>query len=132
MSALSSRPTSSPRSIPGTTSANRKKHGRRRAHGLDDAAAVAPGDLSPLHAAVDASAGDRPCPGAALGDRLPAVLSPVLLLHPRIARAADRAADGDASGVVCRPPRLLSRHYDLCLARRRRLSRQSGGRAPCP
>src|SRR5436305_14361292 len=102
MSASSSSPTSSPRSIPATTSGNRKKHGRRRAHGLDDAAAVAPGDLSPLHTAINASAGDRPCSGAALGGRLRAVLSSVLLLHPRIALAADRAADGAASGVVCR------------------------------
>src|SRR5947208_15245623 len=92
MSASSSRPPSSPRSIPATTSGNRKKHGRRRANGLDDAAAVAPGDLSPLHTAIDASAGDRPCSGAALGGRLPAVLSSVLLLHPRIAREIGRAS----------------------------------------
>src|SRR5205085_9125659 len=129
MSASSSRPTSSPRSSTATTSGNRKKHGRRRAHGLDDAAAVAPSDLSPLHTAIDASAGGWPCSGAALGGRLPAVLSSVLLLHPRIARAADRAADGDASGLVCRQPRLLSRHHDFWLADCRFLYRQRRGRA---
>src|SRR5213079_431399 len=102
MSASSSRPTSSPRSIPAITSGNRKKHGRRRAHGLDDAAPVAAGDLYPLYAAADAGASDRPRSGPALGRGLPAVLSSVLLLYPRAARAADRTADGGASGDVCR------------------------------
>src|ERR1051325_806254 len=118
MSASSLRPTSSPRSIPAITSGNRRKHGRRRADGLDDAALMAAGALSPIHAAIYGGGGNRACSGAALGGRLPAVLPPVLLLHPRIARAADRAANRDASGPVCRQPRLLSRHHDLRLADR--------------
>src|SRR5438270_7179882 len=100
MSASSSRPTSSPRSIPATTSGNRKKHGRRRAHGLDDAAAVAAGDLSRLHAAADAGTDRGADLAAALGGDLPAVLSPLVLPHPRSQSAADRAPDSNASGAV--------------------------------
>src|SRR5437762_6835920 len=98
MSASSSRPTSSPRSIPAITNGNRKKHGRRRAHGLDDAAAVAADDLSRLHAVADAGAGDRTDVAAALGCDLSALLSPLVLPHPGAAGAADRTADGGPAG----------------------------------
>src|ERR1043166_3999340 len=123
-----SRPTWSRKNIPAITSGNRKKHGRRRAHGLDDAAAVAADDLSRLHAAADAGAGDRADVAAALGRELSALLSPLVLPHSGSASAADRPTDGSASGVVRRQSCFLSRYHDLQLADRRLLRREARGR----
>src|SRR5207302_4891017 len=111
MSASWSRPTWSRKNIRAITSGNRKRHGRRRAHGLDDAAAVAADDLSRFYAAADAGAGDRADVAAALGRDLSALLSPMVLPHPGSAGAADRPADRGASGAVCRQSRLLSRYH---------------------
>src|SRR5438067_13724014 len=128
MSASWSKPTSSRKNIPAITSGNRKKHGRRRAHGLDDAAAVAAGDLFRLHAAADAGAGRRADIAAVLGRDLSAVLSPLVLPHSRSQSAADRASDGNASGAVRRQSHLLSRYNDLRVADRWLVYCQTRGR----
>src|SRR5712691_8641536 len=107
MSASWSRPISSPKSIRAITSANRKKHGRRRAHGLAGAQGMAPRGLPRLHPPFDAGTGVRPPISAALDGELPAVLSPAVLPHSGIAGAPDRASDRNPSGVVCRQPHLL-------------------------
>src|SRR5215472_11343205 len=129
MSASSSRPILSPKNIPAITSGSRKKHGQRRAHGLDGAAPVAARRLSRLHAVADARAGRRPAPWPALGHNVPALLPSLLLLHSRAARATHWAADGNAPGAVRRQSRLLSRHHDLRLADRRLVHRQERSRA---
>src|SRR5437762_1561164 len=128
MSASWSRPISSPKSIPGITSGNRKKHGRRRAHGLTDAAGVAAGGLSRLDLPVDAGPSLRRGVAAAVDGDLPALLPPPVLPHPRFAGAPDRAPDAGPPGVVCRQSHLLSRHRGFRVADRRLVHRQEGGR----
>src|SRR3954453_8525847 len=102
MSSSWSRPIWAGKNIPAITSGNRKRHGRRRAHGLDDAAAMAADDLSRLSAAADAGTGDRGDFAAGLGRDLSAFLSPLVLPHPGSAGAADRPANRGASGIVRR------------------------------
>src|SRR5690349_19247331 len=128
MSVSWSRPTWSRKNIPAITSGNQKKHGRRRAHGLNGAAAVAADNLPRLHAVADAGAGNRTDIAAALGRDLSALLSSLVLPHPRSAGAADRPADGGSSDPVRRQSRILSGHHDLQLADCRLLRREARGR----
>src|SRR5207237_760623 len=54
-------------------------------------------------------AGDAP-----LVDRgIPVFLSSLVLPHPRLAGAPDRPAGRHPAGIVCRQPRLLSRHHRI-------------------
>src|ERR1051326_3948695 len=100
MSASSSRPISSPKNTRGTTSANRKRHGRRSAARLADPAGVAADDLSRLDGAADAGAGARPLAAAALDGDAAALLSPLLLSHSGPQGAPHRPPDCRAAGVV--------------------------------
>src|SRR5579863_2892904 len=111
MSASSSRPTSLPKSIRAITSANRKKHGRRRAHGLVGLANATAGGLSRLDDPLDAGTSVRPGVAAAVDGDLAVLLSPLVLPHSRFAGAPDRAADQRPTGAVCRQSYLLSRHH---------------------
>src|SRR5438552_13917420 len=111
MSASWSRPTSLPKNIRGTTSASRKKHGRRSAPRLAGMAHPPAGALSRLDHPVDAGAGARPGAAAIVDRDAAALLPPLVLPHHRAAGAPDRASDSRPTGAVRRQPRLLSRHY---------------------
>src|SRR5712691_5058221 len=128
MSASWSRPISSPKNIRGTTSANRKKHGRRNAIGLAGPASATAGDLPRLDRPVDAGASRGAGAAAALDGELAALLSPLVLPHSRPAGAPDRAADADPPGAVCRQSHLLSRHHGAGLAAAGLVHRQARGR----
>src|SRR5437870_9068193 len=108
MSASWSRPTSSPKNIRGTTSANRKRHGRHKRPGLARLADTAAGALPRLDHPPDASAGVGAGVAAALDGDLAAVLPPLVLPHHRVAGAPPRPSDPGATGAVRGQPHLLS------------------------
>src|SRR6266849_413080 len=128
MSASWSRPISSPKNIRGTTSANRKKHGRRSAPGLAGPAGPTAGDLLRLDRPLDAGTSLRPGAAAALDGNPAAFLPPLVLPHSRPAGAPDRAADAGSPGAVRRQSHLLSRHHGPRIAAPGLVHRQARGR----
>src|SRR5260370_41706971 len=111
MSASWSRPISSPKNIRGTTSANRKKHGRRNASGLAGPAGPPAGDLLRLDRPLEAGTSLGPGAAATLDGNPAALLPPLVLPHSRPAGAPDCAADAGEPGAGCCQSHPLSPHH---------------------
>ncbi len=89
---------------------------------------LAAGDLSRLDHPLDAGAGVGPGVAAAVDGDLPALLSSLVLPHPRLrVRRIGRPTERPP-GAVRRQSHLLSRHHRARLADRRLLHRQARGR----
>src|SRR5260370_40169464 len=128
MTASWSRPIPSPKNIRGTTSANRKKHGRRNAPGLAGPAGPTAGDLLRLDRPFEAGTILGPGAAAALDGTPAALLPPLVLPHSRSAGAPDRAADAGSPGALRRQSHLLSRHHGPRIAAPGLIHRQARGR----